>query len=469
PTERQRVGALALGGFGGVGLATVLSPVLHLDGDVAADAAAVDALWTGAGAGAGALLGTSDKAPVWGMLGAGAVGLLVGGALHDSIEIGAADAPLLTLAGTEGLWLGGWFPYLVHDRAQVTEREELGALALGGFGGVGLATLASGAFDLAPARAGVGALGSGLGAAMGGGLALMSPSSSSRAGVGLMMGGTALGLAAGATIAPRLSDAPTERLVGGTALGAGLGISESLLFAWSGNVSSAEQYRGAALFGGGLGAALGLAASAAPESEHGSAPAAAGFAAWGAWTGAFAGSLFKNDTHDDVMGGLIGANAGFLAGYALMRADVVDPRDFGWLSLFGALGTVAGAGVGAPFSTSGSTPVRAGLAIGPAAGMIAGALVLPRLHSAMAARATALSDRAPAGSTASEPVPGALAQNDDARGTPAENGATEQSSLAHRMSQVGEVTDWAPLVGALPASPDSGPSPVLFGVTGHWK
>jgi hypothetical protein len=37
------------------------------------------------------------------------------------------------------------------------------------------------------------------------------------------------------------------------------------------------------------------------------------------------------------------------------------------------------------------------------------------------------------------------------------------------MAQVGAVTDWAPLVGALPASPDSGPSPVLFGVTGHWK
>jgi len=89
----------------------------------------------------------------------------------------------------------------------------------------------------------------------------------------------------------------------------------------------------------------------------------------------------------------------------------------------------------------------------------------------MAARATALADRAPSGSTASEPAPGALAQNDDARGAPApaENGATEQSSLARRMSQVGAVTDWAPLVGALPASPDSGPSPVLFGVTGHWK
>lgn len=43
------------------------------------------------------------------------------------------------------------------------------------------------------------------------------------------------------------------------------------------------------------------------------------------------------------------------------------------------------------------------------------------------------------------------------------------SSLSRRLAQVGTVTDWQPLVGALPASPDGGPAPVLFGLTGHWK
>src|SRR5262249_32366052 len=92
------------------------------------------------GAGAGALFSTSDKAPVWGLLGAGVAGTIVGGALHRRIELASADAPLLTLAGAEGTWLGAWIPSLLDDP---TTRQRVGALALGSFGGVGLATVAS--------------------------------------------------------------------------------------------------------------------------------------------------------------------------------------------------------------------------------------------------------------------------------------------------------------------------------------
>src|SRR5204862_526198 len=150
-------------------------------------------------------------------------------------------------------------PHLLYERP-VVDREQVGGLAAGGLGALGLATLASGPLELTPSRAGFTALGSGLGAAIGGGLALMAPSLHDRGGVALMLGGGA-----------------------------------------------------------------------------------------------------------------------------------VDPRDFGWLSLFGALGTVAGAAAGAPFSTrSEPAPVLAGLAAGPAVGMLTGALVLPRLRR-LAAPASATS------------------------------------------------------------------------------
>ncbi len=314
PTDRQRAGALALGAFGGLGVATVLSPVVRVDGDVAVNAAAMSALFSGAGAGAGALVSTSDKAPVWGLLGAGTAGLALGGALHRSIELDDADAPLITLATTEGVWLGAWFPYALHAGSDVTGRQRAGALALGGFGAAGLSTALSGAFAISQDTAAYGGLGSALGAALGGGIALMSPSLHDQRGVGLMLGGTGVGLASGVLLAPILGAESTTRIMGGVATGAGLGVSEGLLFAWSGRADGQQQYGGAALVGGGVGASLGLAAAAIPVNARGSAPATAGFAAWGAFSGSLVGSLVGYDAHNIVFGGLIGANVGFFAG-----------------------------------------------------------------------------------------------------------------------------------------------------------
>jgi hypothetical protein len=468
PTTRQRLGALGLGAFGGLGLATVASPFVKLDADVAVNAAGLNALFAGAGAGAGLLASTSDAAPAWGLLGAGTAGLVTGGLLHRSIELDGADAPLIALSTAEGLWLGGWLPYALHASAEVTGRERAGALMLGGFGAAGLSTAASGALTLAPDTAGYGALGSAVGASLGGGIALLSPSLENRGGVGLMLGGTGAGLATGLAVTPLLRDESGERLVAGAGIGAGLGASEGLLFAWSGGASGGRQYGGATLLGGGIGASLGLAAAAAPFGEHGSAPATAGFAAWGAFSGSLAGSLVGYDAHNVTFGGLIGANVGFFAGYGLLHAQLVDPRDFGWLSLFGALGTVAGAGVTAPFSAGSSAPIRAGMAVGPPIGMIVGALVLPRLRRALGPRTTAL--EIPEASDASETEPDAAGGvSTSAAGPPPARLAVEGSSLSRKLSAVGSVTDWQPLVGALPASPDGGPAPVLFGVTGHWK
>jgi hypothetical protein len=51
----------------------------------------------------------------------------------------------------------------------------------------------------------------------------------------------------------------------------------------------------------------------------------------GAWTGAFT----SRDSHQVTFGDLGGANLGALVGYGLVKTDLVDPRDFGWLSLAG--------------------------------------------------------------------------------------------------------------------------------------
>ncbi|HEY8923471.1 MAG TPA: hypothetical protein VIU64_03760, partial [Polyangia bacterium] len=193
------------------------------------------------------------------------------------------------------------------------------------------------------------------------------------------------------------------------------------------------------------------------------APPAAGFGAWGGWIGAF-GSAFQNRNRFTVTGGgVIGTDLGFAAGYALVRSGLVDSSDFGWLSLFAAGGTVLGAGVGAPLSSATEPrPVLAGLALGPLVGMAVGAWALPRLR--------ALRTR-----DASPPPPG----NDDAdvgdthehaARRRAEEARGAQSSFQRRLAAVVEVTDWSPLVGAMPAPTDaSAPSPFLFGVLGHLR
>jgi hypothetical protein len=122
------------------------------------------------------------------------------------------------------------------------------------------------------------------------------------------------------------------------------------------------------------------------------------------------------------------------------------------------------------------TPVLAGLTIGPAVGITAGALVLPRLHSyirgggdpvaffdlgrrQVAAMSVTLADGAPALDASSADV---LA----AREAP---GLLRR--VAGHLGQAFQITDWAPMVGALPPTPGapSGSNPFVFGVSGFWK
>ncbi|HXI59490.1 MAG TPA: hypothetical protein VNO55_25660, partial [Polyangia bacterium] len=360
-------GAMAGVGLGSMG-ASLLSPALHPSTDAVENAAGMDALFSLAGAGGGLLASTRADAPAWGALTAGTLGLTLGGALHERIALDGGDAPLMSLAAVEGLWLGGWLPALLFTPEEINARRVGGGVLAGGATGLGLAILASGsgALDISVRRQGLTLAGSAVGASLGGGLSLLAPSAlGGQRGAGMVMGGTAAGLVAGALLEPDPSVSGGHIAVGATA-GAALGAAEATVFGWSARATGDRSYTGAGLVGAAVGASLGLAAATAAPEGKGQSPATAGFAAWGAWMGSFTGSLFRNDAHEVVLGGLVGANLGFLGGYALLQSNLVEPRDFGWLSLFGALGTVVGAGAGAPFASSESAmPVRAGMAVGP--------------------------------------------------------------------------------------------------------
>ena len=223
-------------------------------------------------------------------------------------------------------------------------------------------------------------VGSAVGASLAGGSVLLSDNLHDQRGAGILLGGTAAGMGLGALLSPvtPLDGDHAVHMLGG----AGLGLTEGLAFAWAGRSTTQSEFAGSALIGAGIGASLGFASSAESISLNmQQALVASGFSAWGGWVGSFAGAYANRDSHEVVLGGLAAANVGFLAGYGALRYDLVEPRDFGWLSLAGAMGTALGGGIGAVFSNSSNPrPVLAGLALGPVVGIGAGLIVVPRLH-----------------------------------------------------------------------------------------
>jgi hypothetical protein len=332
------------------------------------------------------------------------------------------------------------------------------------------------------------AVGSGIGTALAGGSALIADPGDGRQGVGVMLGGTGLGLVGGALAAPNLD---LRAGAGYASLGALLGASEGMVFAWAGRADGERDYAGAGLVGAGVGSTLGLVAAGHPGWMAGRGLPAAGFAGWGAWMGAFGGALINRDPHEVTLGGLGGANVGLLAGLGLMSADLVEPRDFGWLSAFGAAGTVVGGGVGAAFSTRDDPrPALAGLLIGPAVGLGAGAILMPRvrtvgapaLASGRAAKGTPTAPRSRRASATRPRVRRGAERSDEPLSEP--NPPTSADLLASRqppgaLQRFGHdvrgafrLSHFMPVVGALPApggpAAQGGPPPFLLGVAGLW-
>ena len=477
--SRRRLTGGALAGVGaGSLLATALVPALEVDADLITNALALNLLLGGAGAGTGALMSGRLDAPVWGALGGGAAGLLLGSALHRSIEIDSHKQPLLVLSSTEGLWFGAWLPYLLRDRERVTSRHLAGGVAAGLLGGAALSTLASPVLQPDVHTASTAALGSAIGATLAGGSALLSEPLRGRAGVGLLLGGTAAGLIAGASGAASVD---LREGAGYAALGSLLGLSEGLVFAWSGRADGNADYAGAALVGAGVGSTIGLVAAANPLWMQGRGLPAAGFAGWGSWMGSFAGALINRDPHEVTLGGLAGANVGLLSGLGLLGSGLVEPRDFGWLSAFGAAGTLVGGGVGALLSTrTEPRPALAGLLIGPALGLASGAIFLPQLRTF--GRSTVTSSAAPPPrpklaptspkATATISVPDEPPSSADLLPDRRSHGeeATIEQPLATRIRRTFRISHLMPVVGAMPSGdPHAGPPPFVLGVAGLWR
>jgi hypothetical protein len=472
-TRRRWGGALA-GGATAALIGTGLASYLRVDTDLMADALLMNVMLAGAGAGAGALASPRYDAPVIGMLGGGLAGLALGGALHNQIDLSSEDAPWLVLAPLEGLWLGAWLPHVLYRSGDVDQRRQFGGLVAGGLGGAALATLTSRWIKPTGEEAAVVGAGTAIGAALAGGSVLLADNLHDQRGVGILLGGTAVGTGVGALLASRLTlDPELGAYMGG---GAVLGGAEGLVFAWAARGTTRADYAGAGLLGAGIGATLGMTHALGDSQSTSRKLAAGGFAAWGAWVGAFGGALVSRNPHEVTMGGLIGANVGAIAGYTLPSQEWVEPRDFGWLSLFGAAGAVLGSGTGAIFSAkTDPRPVLAGLTAGPAVGIAVGALVLPRLRSltqsdggsvsffnfgrrqvasmSLGLGSSSTTDLTSADVLAKQPGPGFL------------------SRTAHHLGQAFEVTQWAPFVGALPPTPGdpSGSTPFIFGVSGNWK
>jgi hypothetical protein len=479
--DGQRVAGGLLAGAGTASfVAAILTPHLAIDPDLIADALTLDAVLSGFGVGVGELASARADAPVWGLLGAGAVGLGLGGALHDRIEIDRGAIPLLTFGTGEGLWTGALLPYLFQPADEVSNRQRGAGVLAGLFGGLGISLVASAAIEPSAGATATAALGSGIGASIAGGIALVSEDIHDELAAGLTLGGSALGAGAGGLLASRLRFDSSE--AGYATVGGVLGTAEALTFAWSARASERDPLLGAGLLGAGVGTSLGLATSATMNDGHAQTPVLAGFAAWGAWMGAFSGSLFARDPHEITAGALVGSNVGFLAGYGLIRSQTVEPGDFGWLSLGAALGTAVGAGVGAPFASRGEPrPILGGLAIGSAVGMTVGGIVVSRFkHSAAAPSAAApLTSRAARGrsSTSAAEVETRLALSTSATSSPGiaaeldRNSATRRKMLRAIDASI-RIEDCAPLIGALPSSRDAPPTtgspPILIGLTGRW-
>ena len=132
-----------------------------------------------------------------------------------------------------------------------------------------------------------------------------------------MLGGTGAGMLVGGLIAPDID------------LGEGVGYGDG--GGGAGDVGGAGvRLGGAARTGGrttrarrwsgrGWAAASGWRRRRTRSGSQGRALPAAGFAGWGAWMGSFAGALIDRNPHEVTLGGLAGANVGFLAGWGLLK------------------------------------------------------------------------------------------------------------------------------------------------------
>ena len=461
--NRDAKGTEFAGVVAGAGLGSMLAisaaPYVNISDDVLTDAITMNVLVAGVSGGVATMTSTNERAAPAAVIAGGTAGLLLGSVLHDRITLASKGAPLLYLSITQGAFAGLLLPSLLYDEKEQTNRRKDGAIVVGTLGGATIGLLLTSAVTPTKATAALSGLGSATGAAIGGGIGLVSDDFGPQGGAAMALGGSALGLTAGALAAR--SNPPVGTVFKASAVGASLGAAEGAVFSWAARGTSRDDYAGSMLVGAGLGTTLALASTV---SETWQIPASAGFGAWGAWIGSFSGALVKRSPQEVTFGGLVGLNVGVAAGYGALTAKWIEPSDFGWLSLFGAAGTLVGGSTGALLSSSQNPqPAFVGLAVGPIAGLAVGAFMLPtwrrlrgpETNSQASADETSLAHQAVAVDSAAPP-----------RG--------DVVQWAHktnrRLSSLIEVDQVMPLVGAMPTDEQSGgPTPFVLGLTGKWR
>jgi hypothetical protein len=451
-------GIIAGAGLGSL-LAISAAPYVDVSDDLISDALVMDALFSGAAGGAAMMISTNDKTAAAAVLASGGAGLLIGGAFHKNLHLKEQSAPLLNIAIVQGAFTGRMLPSLLYKEEVQSNRRIQGGMLVGTLGGAATGLLLTSLITPTTSTAVLAGIGSASGAAIGGGIGLISDSIGQRGGAAFALGGSLAGLTAGALSSQNNKRA--EQTIAASTAGAAIGAAEGLVFSWAARGTSDDQYKGSMMVGAGLGATLALASA---TTETWQVPAAAGFGAWGVWVGSFSGAMFKAKPQEATFGGLLGLNLGVAAGYGALSANLVEPGDFGWLSLFGAAGTLFGGATGALFSSSENPkPAFVGLAAGPVAGMAIGAMTLPTWRRL----------RGPKSENAQGPRARTLAEQvalQDLEAPP--KGAFSQWARAknRKLSSLIELDQVMPLVGALPNDGQSGtPTPFVMGLSGKWR
>lgn len=312
-------GAVLMGAFGGLLAGVLTSRLADVDPRTVQIITTTSLAGASLGAGLGLILRDHDTRRTVALAeGLSLAGLAGGAALASHLRFSPADQGLVSLLGAQGAMAGAFLPALWQQEA--SGRERIGGVMAGAGAGILAGIAISQAVELRGGDvAELGVWSSG-GFALGGGLALLSDRDQ-RASAALLEGLGALGLTAGALLAPRWEYSGRDTLLTAHLMAGGALHGLLAPYLWR------EQPTGRH-FGGGL---------------------------------------------------LVGASSALFAGMALSQVTDAKPADVGETTLWLAAGDGIGGGIGLLAGLSNSNTVRllqgSGLAF-----WLAGALYAPRTH-----------------------------------------------------------------------------------------
>jgi len=367
-SDRVSWGSALLGLSGGALAAGALAYFTEVPADVVGRAATGGLFGSMIGGGLGLMMPQLEEKGPWALaLSAGWAGLGVYAFSLPSAEYTAGDWLALALGGGWGVWQG----YLIGSAAGFSGNQLSGALLLGlGLGFVGGDIFAR-ADNLSVGEVLFTEISSYAGSGLGAGAAMLTEGAGATAvGLSSALGGWALKTATG-FFADRLKFRPDD--IFEYLFMQGFGSWQGAGFALLGEIEEREVQAGA-LIGLSSGFLLPLVTNQLQDFSLLDDLFIAGAAAIGSWTGALSVYSFNGSSDPILLGALLGGDVGLLAG-GLVLSDAVGASLWrvGWTELTALGGLGLGVSITATFSRSPSV-LSAGMALGTAAGLLAGAL-----------------------------------------------------------------------------------------------